>query len=223
MTADTHTYAHSVSHTHTHTHYTTLNTCRPHYQWWRLGRFRPVAVRGKNDRLLWNEKSACTENEEERGSLYIYIYISLYCHHQDDSCVKMGSEESHNVSLIVKDKVTRQCPQTDTSFEHGKESRCDGRGSSAYRPGARPTARPNRLTHFIMDPYPWCYESVTGGRKRIAKIFVLYPITCSHGVSIMAIYWLEISRQCSDLDPTFRHTRSSTCSHDVMPPCACVS
>ena len=154
---------------------------------------------------------------------FIYIYISLYCHHQDDSCVKMGSEESHNVSLIVKDKVTRQCPQTDTSFEHGKESRCDGRGSSAYRPGARPTARPNRLTHFIMDPYPWCYESVTGGRKRIAKIFVLYPITCSHGVSIMAIYWLEISRQCSDLDPTFRHTRSSTCSHDVMPPCACVS
>ena len=31
--------------------------------------------------------------------------------------VNMGSDESHfNVSLIVRDKVTRQCPQT-TTFE----------------------------------------------------------------------------------------------------------
>ena len=27
------------------------------------------------------------------------IYLSLYCHHQNDSCTKMGSDESHfNVS-----------------------------------------------------------------------------------------------------------------------------
>ena len=41
------------------------------------------------------------------------IYLSLHCHHQNDSCIKMGSDESHfNVSLIVRDKVTRQYPQT---------------------------------------------------------------------------------------------------------------
>ena len=41
------------------------------------------------------------------------IYLSLHCHHRNDSCIKMGSNESHfNVSLIVRDKVTRQCPQT---------------------------------------------------------------------------------------------------------------
>ena len=41
----------------------------------------------------------------------------------DDSCIKMGSDESHfNVSLIVRDKVTRQCPQTPT-FLKRKESR----------------------------------------------------------------------------------------------------
>ena len=35
------------------------------------------------------------------------IYLSLYCHHQNDSCIKTGSDESHfNVSLIVKDKVS---------------------------------------------------------------------------------------------------------------------
>ena len=46
------------------------------------------------------------------------IYLSLHCHHQNDSCVKMGSDESNfNVSLIVRDKVTRQCPQSTTSEE----------------------------------------------------------------------------------------------------------
>ena len=33
------------------------------------------------------------------------IYLSLHCHHQNDSCIKMGSDESHfNVSLTVRDK-----------------------------------------------------------------------------------------------------------------------
>ena len=46
------------------------------------------------------------------------IYPSLHCHHQNDSCIKMRSDESHfNVLLIVvRDKVTKQCPQT-TTFE----------------------------------------------------------------------------------------------------------
>ena len=40
------------------------------------------------------------------------IYLLLHCHH---GCIKMGSDESHfNVSLTVRDKVTRQCPQTTT-------------------------------------------------------------------------------------------------------------
>ena len=29
------------------------------------------------------------------------IYLSLHCHHHNDSCVKMGSDEGHfNVSLL---------------------------------------------------------------------------------------------------------------------------
>ena len=49
------------------------------------------------------------------------IYLSLHCHHQNDSCIKMGSNESHfNVSLIVRDKVTRQCSQTTTFEEKGE-------------------------------------------------------------------------------------------------------
>ena len=41
------------------------------------------------------------------------IYLSLHCHHQKDFCIKVGSDENH---FNVRDKVTRQCPQT-TTFE----------------------------------------------------------------------------------------------------------
>ena len=34
-----------------------------------------------------------------------YMYLSLHSHCQNDSCIKMGSDESHfNVALIVRDK-----------------------------------------------------------------------------------------------------------------------
>ena len=52
------------------------------------------------------------------------IYLSVHCHHQNDSCIKMGSDESHfNVSLIVKDRVTRHCPQTTTFEKKGERKR----------------------------------------------------------------------------------------------------
>ena len=59
----------------------------------------------------------------EEGKYMYYIYLSLHCHHQNDSCILMGSDESHfNVSLIVRDKVTRQCPHT-TFEEKGEPKR----------------------------------------------------------------------------------------------------
>ena len=57
----------------------------------------------------------------ERGKREI-MYLSLHCHHQNDPCIKIGSDESHfNVSSIVRDKVTRQGPQI-TTFLKRKES-----------------------------------------------------------------------------------------------------
>ena len=62
------------------------------------------------------------------------IYLSLHCHHQNDSCIKMGSDERHfGVSLIVRDKVTRQCPQT-TTFLKRKESRSGFEPRSVWLP-----------------------------------------------------------------------------------------
>ena len=35
------------------------------------------------------------------------LYPTLYCHHQNGSCINVGSDESYfNVSLIVRDKIT---------------------------------------------------------------------------------------------------------------------
>ena len=52
------------------------------------------------------------------------MYLSKHCHHQNDSCIKMVSDERPlNVSLTVRDKVTRQCPQTTIFEEKGQPKR----------------------------------------------------------------------------------------------------
>ena len=51
----------------------------------------------------------------------------------------MGSDESHfNVSLIVRDKVTRQCPETTTFEEKGEPKQIRTEVPSAYQPNALP-------------------------------------------------------------------------------------
>ena len=65
------------------------------------------------------------------------IYLSLHCHHQNDSCIKVGSDESHfNVSLIVRDGVTRQCPQTTNFEEKGEPKRIRTVVKSAHTEGS---------------------------------------------------------------------------------------
>ena len=52
---------------------------------------------------------------EEGVSTYRYTVTTRM------TCIKMGSDESHfNVSLIVRDKITRRYPQT-TTFEEKRE------------------------------------------------------------------------------------------------------
>ena len=64
------------------------------------------------------------------------IYLSLQCHHQNDSCIKMGSDESHfNVSLIVRD--SHETVSTNHNlFEQKGEPK--SRRPSAYQPNALP-------------------------------------------------------------------------------------
>ena len=65
------------------------------------------------------------------------MYLSLHYHHHNDSCVEMGSDESHfNVSIIVRDKVTRQCPQTTTFLKRRETETESSRDPSVYQPNA---------------------------------------------------------------------------------------
>ena len=56
-----------------------------------------------------------------RGRVYPYRYTVT----TRMTCIKMGSDESHSVivSLIVRNKVSRQCPQTTTFEEKGEPKR----------------------------------------------------------------------------------------------------
>ena len=55
-----------------------------------------------------------------RGRVYTYHYTVT----TRMTGIKMGSDESHfNVSLIVRDKVIRPCPQTKTFEEKGELKR----------------------------------------------------------------------------------------------------
>ena len=52
----------------------------------------------RNHKAYWGRGEG-GEGGMEVGKREI-IYISLHCHHQNDSCIKMGSDESHlNVSV----------------------------------------------------------------------------------------------------------------------------
>ena len=82
-------------------------------------------------------------------------YLSLRCHYQNDSCIKIGSDESHfNVSIIVRDKVTRQCPQTTTFEENGEPKRIRTvvrllTSITPYRSYAKPV-------HNLSESCGWC-------------------------------------------------------------------
>ena len=59
-----------------------------------------------------NHKAYCRDGKKGGKGVWRWgkreiIYLTLHCHHQNDFCIKMGSDESHfNGSLIVREKVT---------------------------------------------------------------------------------------------------------------------
>ena len=60
-----------------------------------------------------------------------YNYTYRYTVTTRMTCIKMGNDESHfNVSLIVRHKVTRPCPQTTTFEEKGEPKAVSNRGPS---------------------------------------------------------------------------------------------
>ena len=63
------------------------------------------------------------------------LYLTLYCQHENDSCIKMGSSDSHfTVSLIVKGRVTNIVSINHTFLRERRVEVESNSGPSAYQP-----------------------------------------------------------------------------------------
>ena len=51
------------------------------------------------------------------------MYPSLHCHHQNDFCIKMGSDESHFNVSVGSDGQSHKAVSTKHNFLKRKESR----------------------------------------------------------------------------------------------------
>ena len=96
---------------------------------------------------------------EEGDYIYICIsiYLSIYIYVTTSMALALrwAAIESHfNVSLIVRDKISRQCPQTTTFWRERRAEAESNRGSSAYQPNALPlgqTSSPEFPSEFLLQ------------------------------------------------------------------------
>ena len=109
----------------------------------------------------------------EVGGVYTYRYTVT----TRMTCIKMGSDESRfNVLLIVRDKVTRPCPQTTTVEEKGEPKPYRTEVLRIRLPAYRLTARPNQLSCLNGEDCSRCGDSV---RKCESDIIIIIIIIIS--------------------------------------------
>ena len=51
------------------------------------------------------------------------MYLQLHCHHHNDFCIKMGSDESHFNVSVGSDRQSHKAVSTNTTFLKRKKSR----------------------------------------------------------------------------------------------------
>ena len=82
-----------------------------------------------------------------------YIYLSVHCHHQNDFCIKMGSDESYfNVSVGSDGQSHKTVSTNHKLFEEiGKAEAVSNRGPSVYQPTALPLGQTGFLFHLTTN------------------------------------------------------------------------
>ena len=58
----------------------------------------------------------------EGGGEREILYLSLHCHHQNDSCIKMGSDENHFTVSVGSDGQSHRTVSTKHNLLKRKES-----------------------------------------------------------------------------------------------------
>ena len=121
------------------------------------------------------EKTLGTQQMEvgEEGER-LPIYLSQQCHHQNDSCINLGSDESHfKVSLIVRD--SHETVSTNHNLSEQKEEP-KPRRPSAYRPNALPLGQTR--SHFCgCTCFAWWCQ--------VADLNKLLPVCTNDGAKLV--------------------------------------
>ena len=85
------------------------------------------------------------------------ICLSLHCHHQNDSCIKMGSDESHFNVSVGSDGQSHKTVSTNHNFRRERKAEAvSNRGTSAYQPNTLPLGQTcslyrNRSVLFLLN------------------------------------------------------------------------
>ena len=91
---------------------------------------------------------------EKGGGEREIIYLSLHCHHQNDSCIKMGSDESHfNISVGSDGQSHRT---VSTNYNHNTTEKYHG---PTYRSMKIPYAVQSQPLTLSTDT-PWMVSSL---------------------------------------------------------------
>ena len=103
------------------------------------------------------------------------IYLSLRYHHQNDLCIKLGSDESHfNVSYLKKIRDSHKTVSTDHNFWRERRTEAEWNWSpSAYLPNALPLGQTSSRTEVVYQPYRWAKPAHEQGFKVLLSFWPL--------------------------------------------------
>ena len=104
------------------------------------------------------------------------VYLSLHCHHQNDSCIKMGSDESHfNVSARSDGQSHRTVSTNHSlSWRERRAEAVSSRGPFAYQPNALPLGQTgSRCSEG------WARVNLTFFSKAFLRVWEQEKIACS--------------------------------------------
>ena len=85
----------------------------------------------------------------------VIIYLSPHCHHQNDSCIKMGSDESHFNVSVGSDGQSHKTVSTNYNLFEEKEEPKRYRTEVLPLTSLTPTARPNRFMRSQLQTVPF--------------------------------------------------------------------
>ena len=99
------------------------------------------------------------------------IYLSLQCRHQNDFCIKMGSDERHFSVSVGSDGQSHKTVSTNHNLfeEKGEPKRIRTEVLPLASLTPLITARPNRLTCFRSKQEAWLKEEPSHRPYRLNK------------------------------------------------------